>query len=505
MTIQRIRHDGPLIVGAGLAGLTAALHAAPRRVLVASAGALLTGASSAWAQGGIAASVAEGDSAALHARDTLAVAHGLGDRQRIEAITGGAREAVDWLSDLGVNFDRDGAGRYRPGLEAAHSRARIVRVGGDGAGLAILRAVLAAARSASHITLREHWRLRELVADDHGAASMAVFDTPGGPLAIEADSVTLATGGLGGLYGVTTNPAALRGEPLAMAWRMGAQLRDLEFVQFHPTAMDIGLDPAPLASEALRGEGARLIDADGQPIMGDHPLGDLAPRDETARTVHLARSRGRGAFLDARHAIGEAFPERFPAVFAACMSRGLDPRTTPIPIAPAAHYHMGGIAVSRSGESSVERLHAIGECASYGMHGANRLASNSLLEAVVCGTITGQRLRDLSPRAGRTVAPGSAYMTQHTALPPADLARLRRAMSEHLGVVRDEVGMSALLDLIDALPPSNAGLTARLMTEQALARRESRGAHFRSDHPDTTACAHHSLSQNPPAVLQAAE
>jgi L-aspartate oxidase len=271
-----------------------------------------------------------------------------------------------------------------------------------------------------------------------------------------------------------------------MAARAGALIADAEFVQFHPTAIDIGRDPAPLATEALRGEGASLIDAAGRAFMADYDArGDLASRDVVARAIASERAAGRKTFLDCRTAVGAAFPEHFPTVFAACRSAGIDPRIDPIPVAPAAHYHMGGIVTDLWGQTTLGGLSAVGECASTGAHGANRLASNSLLEAVVFADRIARRLVEDAPRRARTARPASAppVLTQdHRRL-------LREGMADHAGVVRDGTGLARLLGRLDGHGPARAApneiIAARLIVEGALARRESRGGHLRTDYPET--------------------
>ncbi|MCX7358961.1 MAG: L-aspartate oxidase, partial [Alphaproteobacteria bacterium] len=375
-----------LIVGAGLAGLFLALKLAPRRCVVLSQAPLGQASSSAWAQGGLAAALAPGDDPKLHAEDTVAAGAGLVDPAIASLI---AREGPDRVRDLialGVPFDRTPDGALAQSLEAAHSRPRVVRVSGDLAGKAIMDALIAAARAAPHIDIVERKRARALLRDANDRVCGVLCDNDETFLGNE---VILATGGAGGLFAVTTNPTEAQGQGFAMAARVGALIADPEFVQFHPTAIDIGRDPAPLATEALRGEGAHVVNGNGESFVAD-----LAPRDVVARAIHLERQAGRGAFLDAREAVGSKFPAHFPTVFAACMSAGLDPRIAPIPIAPAAHYHMGGVATDIWGRSSVEGLWAVGECASTGAHGANRLASNSLLEAVVFAHRIAARLRD---------------------------------------------------------------------------------------------------------------
>ncbi|MET4685382.1 L-aspartate oxidase [Brevundimonas faecalis] len=490
--MARIRHDGPLIVGGGLAGLSAALEAAPAKALVVTPEPLLSACSSAWAQGGLAAALSPTDSAALHARDTEGAGAGLVEAEAARALTERGRETVEWLAGLGAPFDRDADGGFSVSLEAAHSLPRVARVGGDGAGRAILSAVVTAARASKHIEIWEDGRLRGLIQDQDGRVRGAVIERAGGRLdEVFATAVVLATGGIGGLFEVTTNPSALRGEGLALAYLAGAEVLDPEFVQFHPTAIDVGLDPAPLATEALRGEGARLTDGSGVFLLGEEAEADLAPRDIVARAVHAARADGRGAFLDATRAVGEAFPHEFPAVFAACMRAGLDPRVSPIPVAAAAHYHMGGIVADDEGRTTVPGLFAIGECAATGVHGANRLASNSLLEAGAFGRRAGRAAAREVPPERRPLRP----VRPATDLPPEALEALRRAMTRHAGVVRDEAGLTALIALIDDLRaayPDAAPLTAgRLVAEGALNRRESRGGHFRSDYPETEVEAVH--------------
>jgi L-aspartate oxidase len=330
-------------------------------------------------------------------------------------------------------------------------------------------------------------RLRGLLSDVSGRIRGVVAEHATGLVEITAPAVILATGGIGGLYAVTTTPPELRGDGLGLAAMAGALIGDPEFVQFHPTAIDIGRDPAPLATEALRGEGAKLINRDGQAFMARyHPDAELAPRDVVARAIHAERLAGRGAFLDARAAVGEHFPEEFPAVFAACLSGAVDPRVQPIPVSPACHYHMGGIVTDAEGRSRLPGLFAAGECASTGVHGANRLASNSLLEAAVFGARAG--------RAAAAEAAGAARLLKGRAapdLPAPALVLLRQAMSRDAGVVRDAAGLCRLITLVETLEAAHgrtpALVAARLTAVCALNRRESLGAHFRSDAPAAAA------------------
>jgi L-aspartate oxidase len=505
----RTYFDGVLIIGAGLAGLSAALAtvsaAAPQRALVFAAAPLGTGCSSAWAQGGMAAAMTEGDAPELHAADTIAAGAGICDPEAVAILTREGPGAVRRLAALGAPFDRTPDGGFVQSLEAAHGRARVARVGGDGAGRAIMQAVIAAVRIEPRIEVREGCRARRLLTDRFGRVRGALVENADGALEeIVAPATILATGSLGGLYAVTTTPREVRGEGLALAALAGAAIADAEFVQFHPTAMDLGGDPAPLATEALRGEGARLVNRDGKAFMARyHPAAELAPRDVVARAIESERRAGRGAFLDARSAIGEAFPHEFPAVFAAAMAAGLDPRRQPIPVVPAVHYHMGGIETDADGATTLAGLYAAGECASTGAHGANRLASNSLLEAAVFGT-----------RAGRAAAqaadPGTSPLPASPApdLPDEALQSLRRAMSRDAGVVRDGPGLRRLLGEIAALEAAHGRalplIAARLVTEGALARRESRGAHFRADYPQLGAPVRSRVTLSPAPASAAA-
>src|ERR1700744_5381588 len=352
-------NDDVVIVGAGLAGLFCALKLAPRPVTLISAAPLGEGASSAWAQGGIAAAVADGDSAEAHAADTVAVGGGLVD----EAVALGlAREAGARINDLlhyGVPFDRDLEGRLAVSQEAAHSARRIVHVRGDMAGQAIIAALIGAVRATPSIRVIEGYVAEALMTEGDtvtGVQLRSSTDIKATPLTIAAQAVVLATGGIGHLYAVTTNPPEASGLGLAIAARAGAVIADPEFVQFHPTAIMVGRDPAPLATEALRGEGATLINDRGERFMlAQHPLAELAPRDIVARGGFAEIAAGRGAFLDATW-LGSHFAEKFPTVHASCVAGGIAPATQPIPIAPAAHYHMGGIAVDATGRTSLKRL-----------------------------------------------------------------------------------------------------------------------------------------------------
>ena len=484
--------DHVVIVGGGLAGLFCALKLAPRPVTVISAAPLGQGASTAWAQGGIAAAVAEGDSAEAHAADTVAAGAGLVDETIALGI---AREAGARIHDLlryGVPFDRDLEGRLAVGREAAHSARRIVHVRGDMAGQAIIAALAEAVRATPSIRVIEGYAAEALLTEGGAVTGLQLRkagDATAKPVTIASRAVVLATGGIGHLYAVTTNPAEASGSGLAIAARAGAVIADPEFVQFHPTAIMVGRDPAPLATEALRGEGATLINDRGERFMlARHPLAELAPRDIVARGVFAEVAAGRGAFLDARAAIGVRFAEGFPTVYASCMAAGIDPAEQPIPVAPAAHYHMGGIAVDAHGRSSLRGLWAGGEVSSTGAHGANRLASNSLLEAVVYAARIAEDIN-----GGMIAAPArSARPTelQNSTFSAPSEARLRAMMTSHVGVVRDGEGLAEAVRTFASIEQDAGNIALRNMATAALlvatsawARRESRGAQYRIDYP----------------------
>jgi L-aspartate oxidase len=486
-----IETDGALILGAGIAGLFTALKLAPLPSLVLAGSTPGASGSSAWAQGGIAAAVGEGDRWEDHAADTVSAGAGLCDPEIAGLV---AQEAPARIADLigfGAPFDRDSDGNLALGLEAAHSRARIVHVGGDRAGAEISRTLAMRAAQTASIRLLPGFHAVEL-ALENGRVTGLFARNGSGPDArlvlFRARAVIFATGGLGALYGVTTNPLEARGEGLGMAARAGALIADPEFVQFHPTAIAIGRDPAPLATEALRGEGAVLVNARGERFMQNaHAQAELAPRDIVARAIHREIACGGRVFLDCRAAIGGKFADHFSTVFAACMAAGIDPARMPIPVAPAAHYHMGGIASDRHGRSSLEGLWVAGECASTGLHGANRLASNSLLEGLVFGTRVAEDIKGTIGTGSLRGQPPAPAGTAQAAPPHV----LRDAMSRHVGLERDSGGLRQALEVIGRLERHAGGdllnmlAAARLVTAAALMRDESRGAHWRSDFPAT--------------------
>ncbi|HLZ65308.1 MAG TPA: L-aspartate oxidase [Aliidongia sp.] len=482
MTIDTRELAGrPVIVGAGLAGLIAALTMAPRPVVVVTKMPLGTGAASCWALGGLAAAVLPGDAPALHGADTIAAGAGLCDPAIVARIVGAAPAAVETLLRLGVPFDRDAQGQLLASLEAAHGRARVLHIGGDTSGREIMKAIVAAVRATPSITVLEAEAHRLVVGSRVEGVALG---RDGEGFVLPTGQVLLATGGLGGLWRHTTNPPGAIGQGPALAARAGVPLVDLEFMQFHPTAVDTGADPMPLASEALRGDGAILVDETGRRFMADIPRAELAPRDVVARAVWAELEAGRRVFLDGTATIGARFPSRFPAITAVCRAAGIDPATMPIPIRPAAHYHMGGIMTDEQGRTGLDGLWAAGECASTGLHGANRLASNSLLEAVVMGEAAA---RDMM--AAETAPLPAA--SPEVAVPPPDpvgLADVRRLLTAHVGVLRDAAGLRhAILGLAPIVERGSAAATpalaALMMAVAALDRTESRGGHTRTDHP----------------------
>lgn len=484
--------DDVIIVGGGLAGLFCALRLAPRPVTVLAAAPIGQGASSAWAQGGIAAAMSPGDSIDKHLADTIAAGAGTVDEKIARLMVGDASARIHDLLAYGVPFDHDLEGHLSLSREAAHSERRIVHVRGDMAGAAIMQALVETVRKTPSIRLMEGFIGETLLTEGSAVTGIVARPTAGGsPITFPAHAVVLATGGIGHLYAVTTNPPESEGAGLGMAARAGAMIADPEFVQFHPTAINIGRDPAPLATEALRGDGATLINAAGDRFMLKvHPDAELAPRDVVARAIHAEIAAGRGAFLDCREAIGAEFPHHFPTVYKSCIAAGIDPVTQPIPVAPAEHFHMGGILTDANGRSTLDGLWACGETSSTGAHGANRLASNSLLEAVVFAARAADDIREhmSQPEIMQPVVEPNGIGVAD----PEVVAELRAVMAADVGVVRDAAGLRRALGAIEALTERdrstrfrNMATAAKLIAAAALARTESRGGHFRSDFPES--------------------
>jgi L-aspartate oxidase len=480
-----------LIVGAGVAGLAAALGtSARRRVTLLCPSAQPSSMASSLAQGGIAAAVGADDSPVLHAADTLRAGAGEGWLPAVVVLCAEAPAAMRWLEAYGVRFDRNGDD-WALHREAAHDRARILHIGGDATGAGITNALYRAVLSAPNVEIMTGFTAVSLARNAAGVSGVSALGSDGRPLLFRANDTVLATGGLGQLYSHTTNPASACGDGLAMALRAGARLKALEFVQFHPTALACGADPLPLVTEALRGAGAALVDEAGERVMQDvHRDADMAPRDVVARAVWARVSRGRRVWLDATEVMS-ADQGAFPQVRALCRAHHIDPARDPIPVTPAAHYHMGGIAVGVDGQSSLPGLWACGEVACSGVHGANRLASNSLLEAVVFGRRLGAAL---SCRRGlkRPAAATPDITPDDTALhlDPDVWAALRRLMWTRAGIVRDARGLLAgfteLATLYRKTEREEVLLRGRLCVVRALLtaawqRKESCGAHMRAE------------------------
>jgi L-aspartate oxidase len=491
-----------VVVGCGIAGLCAAIELAEAggRVVVLTKDEPVD--SNTWeAQGGIAVVLSEEDRVGLHYQDTLVAGDGLCDPEAVRILVEDGPDSIRRLISWGVEFDREGS-RLAFTAEGAHSARRVLHAGGDSTGRAVARALLAKARSFPRLVIRPHLFTVDLLLDwDGRCAGMRCLDEPTGELLdLRARAVCLASGGLGRIYRQTTNPPQATGDGMAVALRSGARLTDMEFVQFHPTALCLPGAPTFLLSEALRGEGAFLRNAEGVRFMeGVHERAELAPRDVVSRAIasEVERTGVRCVYLDLTHLDAEILPRRFPTIFQTCLRFGIDLRTDRIPVHPSAHYSMGGVRTDLWGRTDVPGLFAAGEVASCGVHGANRLASNSLLEGLVYGS-----------RAGRAVLRDDPGRAPQGGEPPEPIAltsqgnrvagEVAETMWRYVGVVRDGQGVSAALeklaDLADGIgpgDPSRGGLEARnvlfvsrAVAEAALQRTESRGAHFRRDFPE---------------------
>ena len=481
-----------LVVGSGVAGLHTAWRASDDADVMLLTKRSLFDSATAYAQGGIAAALGAGDSPKLHSRDTLAAGAALCDEEAVRVLVEEGPARVRELQVAGAEFDLTPNGALRLGREAAHSRRRIVHSHGDRTGAEVARTLVERVKESERTHVLERARVLDLIVEDGRCAGVRA-SVAGEAVEIRADATVLATGGCGQVYRYTTNPVVATGDGYAIAHRAAARLADMEFVQFHPTALDTPENPLALVSEAVRGEGAILLNGDRRRFMPErHRLAELAPRDVVAREIFAERQRTGQVFLDARE-MGEKFPERFPGIFALCTARGIDPRVDLIPVTPAAHYMMGGIITDLAGRSRLPHLYACGEVSCTGVHGANRLASNSLLEGLVFAERIARDLETVPAtrnprRAGRWSVP--SLPDRGAAQVAADA--IRAVMWEKSGIDRNARGLReclvALADIHDRLPPGateelNLCETAILIVKSALVRKESRGGHHRSDFP----------------------
>jgi L-aspartate oxidase len=480
-----------LVVGSGIAGLHTAWRASQHGDVLLLTKRSLFDSATAYAQGGIAAALGAGDSPTLHRRDTLAAGAALCDAAAVEVLVEEGPARVRELQTAGAEFDLDPSGELKLGREAAHSTNRIVHAHGDQTGAEVARTLIERVRASKRIRVLERARVLDLVVV-RGAAAGVRASIAGKAVQILADATVFATGGCGQVFRYSTNPMVATGDGYAIAHRAGVTLADMEFVQFHPTALDTPENPLALISEAVRGEGAILVNEKGVRFMvKEHRDAELAPRDVVSRAIYRQQKTSR-VYLDARK-LGRGFAKRFPGIFALCSARGIDPRKDLIPVTPAAHYMMGGIVTDLIGHSSMPRLYAVGEVARTGVHGANRLASNSLLEGLVFAERVARDLANVAPlKAEPKTKPWQVPPLTDRGAAHVAAERIRTVMWTHVAITRTAKGLrTALADLIDieqrlpagATEELNLVQTARLITEAALLRKESRGGHYRSDFP----------------------
>ncbi len=496
-----------VVVGSGVAGLTAALHAARAGSVLLITKVLVDDGSTRWAQGGVAAAIGLDDTPEEHLQDTLEAGVGLCDVDAVRVLCEEGPARLHELIALGAAFDRDASGELALTREGGHHRNRIVHAGGDATGAEVQRALVAAVRADPRIRLVEHALVLDLLRTADGRAAGITLHVLGegtedGVGCVRARAVVLATGGMGQVYASTTNPAVSTGDGVALALRAGAAVADLEFVQFHPTALWLGpgaTGQQPLISEAVRGEGAFLVDLDGRRVIDDkdHPLADLAPRDVVAKAIHrrMLETGADHVLLDASHLGEELLLSRFPTIVERCREAGVDPVTEPVPVVPAAHYASGGVRTDLHGRTDVPGLYACGEVACTGVHGANRLASNSLLEGLVFAGRIGLDLERSLPEQGEPVEPLEAGLL----VDPSVRAELGRAMSEGAGVLRSRASLAETARRLDDLGAQTSdapgpaaweatGLlqVARALVAAAARREETRGSHWRDDFPDAS-------------------
>ncbi|MFC8033162.1 L-aspartate oxidase [Streptomyces griseoincarnatus] len=515
-----------VVVGSGVAGLTAALRCeAAGLTTVVVTKARLDDGSTRWAQGGIAAALGEGDTPEQHLDDTLVAGAGLCDEEAVRILVTEGPDAVRRLIATGAQFDKAGDGGLELTREGGHHRRRIAHAGGDATGAEISRALVEAVRARGMRTI-ENALVLDLLTDAEGRTAGVTLHVMGegrhdGVGAVHAPAVVLATGGMGQVFSATTNPAVSTGDGVALALRAGAEVSDLEFVQFHPTVLFLGPDAEgqqPLVSEAVRGEGAHLVDADGVRFMlGQHELAELAPRDVVAKGIvrRMLDHDAEHMYLDARHFGAEMWENRFPTILAACRAHGIDPVTQPVPVAPAAHYASGGVRTDSHGRTTVPGLYACGEVACTGVHGANRLASNSLLEGLVYAERIAADIAATGLRARVPQPLPTAERPAHPLLPSEARFAVQRTMTRGAGVLRSEASLAEAADSlhrlhtdardaldgngktaepgVDTWEATNLLCVARVLVAAARLREETRGCHWREDRPerDDTAWRRH--------------
>ncbi|QRG67827.1 L-aspartate oxidase [Brevibacillus choshinensis] len=490
------------IIGAGIAGLYTALQTSEYAdvVLISKKG--LDDSNTRWAQGGIAAVTAKSDSPALHRQDTLIAGAGLCSYDAVEVLVHEGPDRLKELIAYGTEFDRDDQGQYELTQEGAHSKRRILHANGDATGAEIVRALSARVMEQPNITVLEHHFAIDVITQEDECVGVIVRQPDGEIFFLEAEATVLATGGAGQLYRYTTNPEIATADGIGIAYRAGAVIRDVEFIQFHPTALYYPGAPRFLISEAVRGEGAILRNSNGERFMDKyHPQKELAPRDVVARAIvsEMEKAKTTNVFLDITHEPADLIKRRFPTIYQFCLQYGLDMVTDWIPVAPACHYMMGGVQTDLHGETSIKRLFACGEASSTGVHGANRLASNSLSEAVVFGHRISERIKhyaelpDIQPL---TVV--SEYRGQRTESSREQRVKLQKLMLRYVSVKRDEKGLRKALEELERMEQDyqyipveqedfeylNLLNAAVLTTRAALMREESRGGHYRNDFPD---------------------
>ena len=484
-----------LVVGAGVAGLRAAIELAPAGSVLVVAKDSLRESSSEYAQGGIAVALSDDDEVELHEQDTLAAGAGLCDREAVRTLVEEGPAAIEELIHWGADFDRDGS-KLLFALEAAHSRNRVLHSHGDSTGREISRTLYQKAASLPNVQFRSFAAVTDLTIDNNGVTgAVACSSQSRHGVRIEARAVMLATGGLGRVFTETTNPDVATGDGVATAYRSGAVISDIEFVQFHPTALSLPGAPRFLLTEALRGEGGFLRNEAGERFMSRYSeRGELAPRDVVSRSIilEMRRTGTPHVYLDLTHLDSSFLRRRFPRVFETCLWHGVDMSAVPVPVHPAAHYAMGGVRTDLQGRTNIPRLFAAGETACTGVHGANRLASNSLLEGLVFGARAGARMREeRGPRA-------SGWLSSPVEFPSVSEAAVRETAWQCCGIIRSREGLLAAMEVLgngsapaDLTPNRenhelrNIHTVALLIARTALARTESRGAHHRTDFPNT--------------------